>query len=105
MRESTAIERLVVERIVVAWLSLAWMDRFDVFVRPIWSIREVAAHAMRMKNAANRNYLHSIKYLALIRKAALVLTVNVKKTVTVKERRRTAGAGVGRLEGLGAGRN
>jgi hypothetical protein len=49
--------------------------------------REVAAHCVRMRNAANRNYLASLKALALIRKAAPAVMINVNTTVRTGKRR------------------
>ena len=101
----TVIERLVVERVIVSWLSLAWADLlFDTFAGDL-EYREVGAHVARMRNAANRHHLASLKALALIRKAAPAVTVNINKTVNVKGKMRGAGAAVGRLDRLGAGRN
>lgn len=101
----TVIERLVVERIVVAWLGLAWLDRMDDAWSSELDFREVAAHVTKMRNTANRNYLHSIKCLALIRNAAPVLMVNLNTTVEVRKEVRKAKSTVGRLEALGAGLN
>jgi hypothetical protein len=40
-----------------------------------------------MRNAANRNYLASLKALALIRKAAPAVMINVNTTVRTGKRR------------------
>ena len=104
----TVIERLVVERVVVTWLSLAWIDRLcDGYASGLWEpeARDVSAHAARMRGAASRDHLAALKALALIRKAAPSVTVNINNTVTVKKKGRGAGATGGRLAGLGAGVN
>jgi hypothetical protein len=82
----TVIERLVVERVMVGWLAAAWCDLlFDTFAVDLVD-REVAAHVARLRNAADRNYLASLKCLALVRRAAPAVTVHVHKTVNVKKK-------------------
>ena len=103
----TAIERLVVERVVVSWLSLAWADLLcDGFGNDLGEL-VIGGYCIRMRNAAQRNYLAALRSLAAIRKAAPAVTVNVNATVKVKKKGRGAGAGSagGRLGRLGAGVN
>ena len=102
----TAIERLLVERVVVGWLALAWADLLcDAFgYDPDGG--EVGGYCLRMRSAANRDYLASLKALALIRRAAPAVTVNVKATVKVKRKGRGGGAGRARRPDLlGVGRD
>jgi len=100
----TSIERLVAERVVVGWLNVAWADVLCDAYSADLDDREVAAHVTRMRSAANRDYLASLKALALIRRAAPSVTVNVKATVKVRKGRGAGTAG-GRLDRLGSGRN
>jgi hypothetical protein len=101
----TVIERLVVERFVVAWLAVGWMDlHFGGFAGDLTS-RELAAHIARMRKAANRDYLFSLRALDLIQRAAPAVTVNVDNTVKVNVKGRGKKKGIvagGRLAGLGA---
>jgi hypothetical protein len=117
----SAIERLVVERILVAWLYLARCDLLAGASVDDLDCPQLAAHLGRMRDAADRNYLASLKALAQIRRAAPAVTVNVTRNVTVRRGgrqdapapcplaagARTAGAknGGGRLAGVVAGRN
>jgi hypothetical protein len=84
---------------------LAVRVRDDTFADDVVN-REVAAHVARMRNAADRNYLASLKCLALIRKAAPAVTVTINKTVNMNRKDSGTGPVGGRLAGvIGAGRN
>jgi hypothetical protein len=86
----TAIERLLVERVVVAWLYLARCDLLAGASVDNLDFPQVAAHRARLRNAANRDYIASLKALAQIRRAAPAVTVNVTKNVTVRRGSRRA---------------
>ena len=67
--------------------GVAWADLLADGFGADLSQREVAAHVVKMRNAANRNYLASLKALALIRRAVPAVTVNVKTVVKAGKRR------------------
>lgn len=88
----TVIERLVAEQVVIAWLDLRRCDLLYESFADELERREVASHVVRMRNAAGRNYLATLRALALIRRAAPAVTVNVTKTVNMSRRGRVARA-------------
>jgi hypothetical protein len=96
----TAIERLLVEQVVVAWLDaerciLVYYAFGEGMSKR--EEREIAAHVARMRNAANRNHTATLKALALIRKAAPCVTINVTKSVNVTRGERSGRHNMNRL--------
>jgi hypothetical protein len=53
---------------------------------PMIAARLARSRKRRLRNAADRNYLASLKCLALIRKAAPEVTVTINKTVNVNRK-------------------
>jgi hypothetical protein len=47
---------------------------------------KIGAYCIRPANAANRNYLAALRSLALIRKAAPTVTVNISNTENVNKK-------------------
>jgi hypothetical protein len=94
-QKPAVIERLIVQRVVVAWFNVGWLDLLYFGPEEGFVQREVEAHVARLRGRANRDYLAALKALALIRRAAPAVTVNINnKTVNVKKKGgATSGAG------------
>jgi len=71
----TPIERLLVERVVACWLQLAHADCMAAQARPA-SIAE-GNYIQRRQDRAHRRYLSAIKMLAVVRKLALAIRVDL----------------------------
>jgi hypothetical protein len=82
----TTIERLIAERVVVAWLAVGWLDLLYFGLAGEFVHREVEAHVARMRSRANRDYLAGLKALALVRRAAPAVTININKSVNVNKK-------------------
>lgn len=74
-KNPSPIERLMVERVVACWLQLASADVADIQAEKM-SISQ-NEHLQRRQERAHRRYLSAIKMLAMVRKLALPIRVDV----------------------------
>ena len=68
------IERLLVDRVVVCWLQLAHADLLFADARSI----ELGNYWQHYQDRAHRRYLSAVKMLAVVRRLAMPIQLDVK---------------------------
>jgi precorrin isomerase len=85
---SPRIEQMLIERIVLAWQYLHWAKLMNTQAGKC-SLSHAKYNQERI-DRANKRYLSATKMLAMIRKMALPLRIDVKAEVTVAESKSSA---------------
>jgi hypothetical protein len=85
---SPRIEQMLIERIVLAWQYLHWAELMNTKAGKC-SLSHAKYNQERI-DRANKRYLSATKMLAMIRKMALPLRIDVKAEVTVAESKSSA---------------